>query len=165
MATSSAPYWGNLEGPKIDRSNYTRAQRNGNGHDENEASSRNSSRRASHQAAASQPRQNRASMNSQAPTVSDNSPFASPTASSFRGDGLAPRPTSFQYGSNDPYAREYEKRRRRASKEPENLYSESDNYVPPSAPDPPRPGPPASYRKPQTNSAAVASIQNSTRSN
>ncbi|KFX88504.1 hypothetical protein O988_09005, partial [Pseudogymnoascus sp. VKM F-3808] len=98
-----------------------------------------------------QPRPDRYSIQSQAPTVSTLSPFASPVESTFRADGLAPRPPSYQYGG-DPYNKEsLERRRKRASREKAQQISEERAGPPPAAPDVPRAGPPSSYRPPQSN--------------
>src|ERR1700733_8799772 len=48
-----------------------------------------------------QPRYNRYSTQTEAPTIGSDSPFAAPTASTFRADGLAPRPPSFGYAGGD----------------------------------------------------------------
>jgi hypothetical protein len=100
-----------------------------------------------------QPRTNRVSVqttNTEAPTESTLSPYASPTTSSFAGQGLAPRPPSFPYGGKDSqYPPELlEKRQRRRSRR-------SDEYedlgpAPPAAPDVPK-APPVSYRQPYGN--------------
>ncbi|KFY47026.1 hypothetical protein V494_00201 [Pseudogymnoascus sp. VKM F-4513 (FW-928)] len=96
------------------------------------------------------PRLDRYSLQSQAPTVSTQSPFASPVESTFRAEGLAPRPPSYQYGG-EPYNKEsLERRRKRASREKaEQLFGEG-TAPPPAAPDVPRQGP-SSYRPPQSN--------------
>lgn len=97
-----------------------------------------------------QSRQNRYSTQTDAPTIDTDSPFASPTASTFRADGLAPRPPSFGYAGGD-YSKEFlERRQRRKSHNRDQSFDE----VPPAAPDAPRPGPPLSYKLPYTNSAS-----------
>ncbi|ELR04381.1 hypothetical protein VC83_06592 [Pseudogymnoascus destructans] len=98
-----------------------------------------------------QPRPDRYSIHSQAPTESTLSPFASPVESTFRAKGLAPRPPSYQYGE-DPYNKEsLERRRKRASGEKAQQLFEESTGPPPAAPDVPRQGPPSSYSPPQSN--------------
>jgi len=74
------------------------------------------------------------------------SPFVSPTASSFQGDGLAPRPSSFQKaGGGTTYGKDYsEKRRQREERNRDN--ETYDDNPPPAAPDVPR-APPISYKQ------------------
>lgn len=103
----------------------------------------------------SQPQQNRYSGQTdktEAPTVSTQSPFVSPIASEFRGDGLAPRPASFQASASDTvYNRDYlEKRRRRETRNREQ-YEAPSPIAPPAAPDVPRAPPPVSYRASYSN--------------
>jgi len=95
----------------------------------------------------------RISIQSQVPTESTLSPFVSPTASSFKGEGLAPRPPSFPYAASEAYNKEsLERRRRRASRnqDEEHYSDEIENTIPPpAAPEPPRnSGPPLSYKLP-----------------
>lgn len=107
--------------------------------------------RLSGQSSISQSRQNRNSTLTEAPTVSTQSPFVSPTASSFRGDGLTPRPPSFGYAGVD-YSKEFtDRRRRRDSRNREQYF---DEVPPPAAPDAPRPPPPTSYKLPYSNGAS-----------
>ena len=89
-------------------------------------------------------------------TFSTQSPFASPTASSFRGDSLAPRPPSFQQRGNDPvyYDDNLEKRRRREGRNRET----HDETPPPAAPDVPR-APPLSYKEPRANGGHAAPVR------
>ena len=97
-----------------------------------------------------QSRQNRYSTQTDAPTIDTDSPFASPIASTFRADGLAPRPPSLAYSRGD-YSNEFlERRQRRKSHNRDQSFDE----VPPAAPDAPRPGPPLSYKLPYTNNAS-----------
>jgi hypothetical protein len=96
-----------------------------------------------------QSRQNRYSTQTDAPTIDTDSPFASPTASSFRADGLAPRPPSFGYTGGD-YSKEFQDRRQRRKS---HNRDQSFDEVPPAAPDAPKPGPPLSYKLPYTNTA------------
>ena len=100
----------------------------------------------------SQSKPNRYSNHTDAPTVSTQSPFASPMASEFRGDGLAPRPTSFPYGSVEPSRNDefYERRRRREARNREQNAAEELVVAPPAAPDVPR-APPVSYRPPHAS--------------
>ncbi|KAJ5037476.1 uncharacterized protein L3040_007650 [Drepanopeziza brunnea f. sp. 'multigermtubi'] len=102
------------------------------------------------------PRQNRYSTQTDAPTISTQSPFASPIASEFRGDGLAPRPSSFQPGTSDAaYNGDYlEKRRRRQSRE---QYEDPSSAPPPAAPEVPR-APPLSYKQPYSNAGGSQAL-------
>lgn len=106
-----------------------------------------------------QARPNRISTQSQAATVSTQDSFVSPTASSFKGDGLAPRPPLFPYGAAGSYSQDYQdKRRRRASRETEEYFRDTENTVPPpAAPDAPRPPPPVSYKQPYSNTGPPTS--------
>jgi hypothetical protein len=150
----SAPYWGQLPPPKITRGNSIKRQENRSNLPEDltidtDTGSRYPAQREPQYPVQPQPaRQNRYSTqttHTDAPTVSTQSPFASPTASSFRGDGLAPRPPSFGYGASD---RDYlEKRRRRESRNRE-FYDDPTSVPPPAAPDAPKPPPPVSYKQP-----------------
>ncbi|KAL2125474.1 hypothetical protein VTJ04DRAFT_1839 [Mycothermus thermophilus] len=87
---------------------------------------------------------------SDAPTESTMSPFVSPTASSFQGHGLTPRPPSLPYGSTQYPPELIENRRRRRSRNQEL----DDDYAalaagppPPAAPDAP-PAPSSTTRYP-----------------
>ena len=98
----------------------------------------------------SQGKPERYSTQTDAPTLSTHSPFASPIASEFRGDGLAPRPPSFPYGEsqqayNDDFA---ERRKRRQSRDRTQYQEDISGGPPPAAPDAPRPPPPVSYKQP-----------------
>lgn len=102
-------------------------------------------------------RRNRNSAQTDAPTLSTQSPFASPTASSFRGDGLAPRPSSFQQEANDTaYNKDYLERRRRREARNSGVY---DDNPPPAAPEVPRAPPPVSYKQPYSNGAYTAPVR------
>lgn len=93
-------------------------------------------------------RPDRNSIQTEAPTVSTQSPFVSPTDSSFGVRGLAPRPPSFPYEApaSAPTNNDYlEKRRRRESRDREQAY---EDQAPPAAPDVPRAPPPVSYKQP-----------------
>ncbi|KAK6583402.1 hypothetical protein PZA11_004478 [Diplocarpon coronariae] len=142
----SAPYWGQLPPPKVTRGSSRR---------EGERAPRASislptetnvagdHRLSSDDPSQSNPRANRFSTLTDAPTISTLSPFASPIASEFHADGLAPRPASSQPESSDEaYDRDYsEKRRRRQSRD------EYEEAPPPAAPEVPR-APPVSYKQP-----------------
>jgi PhoD related phosphatase len=131
----AAPYWGNLDPPAVTRQNTVRRSSNGADRD-------------SMQSQSAQSKTNRISVQSQAPTASTQSPFVSPTASSFQAEGLAPRPPSFPYGAPEGVTRDYlERRRRRASRDTEQYDDSRDSVPPPAAPDVPRP-PPISYKEP-----------------
>ncbi|KAK3983941.1 hypothetical protein QBC44DRAFT_302245 [Cladorrhinum sp. PSN332] len=131
----STPYWGQLPAPQPDQTPHNRRQ------------SLDANHRASVQ-----------TTKSDAPTESTLSPFASPTASTFQAQGLAPRPPSLPYGTNQYPPELLENRRKRRSRNQEldpELYQEEeeDDYdvaagpPPPAAPEVPR-APPSSYRYP-----------------
>lgn len=158
----SAPYWGQLPPPKVSRREREEEQQQ----QEQEQAQRGNNnlsiktnmagdRLSSNYPSQSNPRQNRFSTQTDAPTISTQSPFASPIASEFRGDGLAPRPPSFQPGASDTgYSRDYlEKRRRRQARE---QYEDPAAAPPPAAPDVPR-APPLSYKQPYSNGGQVPS--------
>lgn len=158
-AAAKHPYWGDLEGPKVDRTGFREHRSMSNGYDENIEAGRNNSNRASQQ------RQERTSINSQLRAVSDNSPFVSPTASTFRADGLAPRPSSYQYPSNDPTVIDYDKGRRRANRESIGPIPEyTSSILLPSAPDPPTARSPTSHKYAQLTGSGRTSIQSDQRS-
>lgn len=140
----STPYWGELPPPKVVRHDSIKRESDPN-YKGKGLSVNTTADRLSFQSASQQPRQNRASMD--APTVSTQSPFASPTAESFRGDGLAPRPPSFSRGADPSHGtdREFEDRRRRRESRNRELYDEPS--APPAVPDAPR-VPPANYKLP-----------------
>lgn len=154
----SAPYWGQLPAPKVTRGDSIRRE-------ENEAPRGNRNlaidttmpgkRVSSGYSAQTNSRQDRYSTQTDAPTISTQSPFASPIASEFRGDGLAPRPSSYQAGASEAaYNKDYlEKRRRRQSRE---QYAEPAAIAPPSVPDVPR-APPLSYKQPYSNGGPSSS--------
>lgn len=152
MAGKPAPYWGALNQPPdvvAQRQGSLRKSSLDNGYAGPNLQKELPT--APHPRAQPQPRPDRYSIQSQAPTVSTLSPFASPVESTFRAEGLAPRPPSYQYGG-EPYNKELlERRRKRASREKaQQLFDESAG-PPPAAPDVPRQGPPSSYRPPQPN--------------
>jgi hypothetical protein len=153
-------FWGDLESP-ISRQNSVRR---------NSSDDRNAQQSQYPPQQNAQARTNRISTQSQAPTVSTQSPFVSPTASSFKGDGLTPRPPSFPYGVPGGYSKDYlDKRRRRASREIEEYYRDTDNTAPPpAAPDAPRFPPPVNYKQPYSgtgppSSYSIPAISRSTR--
>ncbi|KAG9246518.1 hypothetical protein BJ878DRAFT_496693 [Calycina marina] len=80
-------------------------------------------------------------------TGDSQSPFVSPTDSSFGVDGLAPRPVSYkQAGGSTEYNKDYlDKRRQREARQ--RNHEVYDDEPPPSAPDVPR-APPLSYKQP-----------------
>lgn len=104
-------------------------------------------------------------------TESTFSPFASPTASSFLGQGLAPRPPSYPYRNTPDYPPDIaDKRAHRRTRTREDLNDlEYVSATPPAAPDVPR-APPISYRHPYSNgstpdpyAAAAAAIANASK--
>ncbi|KAK3942106.1 hypothetical protein QBC46DRAFT_448001 [Diplogelasinospora grovesii] len=140
----SAPYWGQLPPPQAGQ---TRARRLSD--DFTPAADR---RQSLDGAAQGQPRSNRVSVQttkSDAPTDSTLSAFASPTASSFQGQGLTPRPPSLPYGANQYPPELLEKRWRRRSKNQEQDYELplGSGPPPPAVPDVPR-APPVSFKYP-----------------
>ncbi|TVY33084.1 Uncharacterized protein LSUB1_G007596 [Lachnellula subtilissima] len=155
---STAPYWGQLPPPKVTRGNSLKRERDPNtagGHDLHIDTGVKPERLSG------QSRLNRSSIQTEAATISTQSPFASPTASSFRGDGLAPRPPSLPYSAaatsyNDDYL---DKRRRRESKHKDDYYEEDSSAPPPAAPDVPRSAPPVSYKQPFSNGASSSNHQ------
>ncbi|AEO69973.1 uncharacterized protein THITE_2120744 [Thermothielavioides terrestris NRRL 8126] len=130
----STPYWGQLPPPKASQ---TRARRL------SDDQALPPEHRQSLDAAAQGPaRSNRGSVQttkSDAPTDSTLSPFASPTASSFQGQGLTPRPPSFPYGANQypPEFLENRRRRRSRNQEQDDDYAAVTGPPPPAAPDAP----------------------------
>ena len=161
----SNPYWGQLPPPKVTRGNSLSLKPEGDpnfrGSNNLSVDTNSKSNRVSNEyPSQSQARHYRNSTQTEAPTVSTQSPFASPTASSFRGDGLAPRPPSFSYGAPDSaYNKDYlDKRRRRESRNRE-FYDEPAAIPPPAAPDAPRPAPPLSYKQPYSNVGPSSSYQ------
>jgi len=141
----AAPYWGQLPNPKSAAT--TKARRLSD-----DLGSTTPDRRQSLDGAAAQQRQNRISVQTtytDAPTESTLSPFASPTRSSFQGQGLAPRPPSLPYGADQYPPELYENRRRRRSHSQEQDYEYADAALP-AAPEVPR-APPSSYRHPYGN--------------
>ncbi|KAE9368536.1 hypothetical protein N431DRAFT_382056 [Stipitochalara longipes BDJ] len=158
----AAPYWGKLPPPTVTRGNSLRREDekmpkpyNHLAIDTSVAGDRLSNQYPTQPQ--TQSRQNRYSTQTDAPTISTQSPFASPIASEFRGEGLAPRPPSFQYGvSEAQYNREYlEKRRRRESRNRDQVDDEPSAVPPPAAPDVPR-APPVSYKQPYVNGPPLA---------
>ncbi|RAL68015.1 hypothetical protein DID88_008739 [Monilinia fructigena] len=91
------------------------------------------------------------STQTEAPTISTQSPFASPIGSTFRGDGLAPRPPSFPYDTyNTSYDNDYlEKRRRRGeNRNKDNLYEFNQAASPPAVTGAYWTSPSGSYQEP-----------------
>lgn len=140
----SAPYWGQLPPPKAGQ---TRARRLSD--DQDSSTDRRQSLDAPPQG---QARSNRISVQttkSDAPTDSTLSPFASPTASSFQGQGLTPRPPSLPYAADQypPELVENRRRRRSQNQEQEAEYAAVTAPQPSAAPDLPR-APPSSSKYP-----------------
>ena len=165
----SAPYWGHLPPPKVARGNSLKRPGDSNlsnALDDLTIDTDPHGRYPSQPQYPVQPSQRNRYSNqtthTDAPTVSTQSPYASPTASSFRGDGLAPRPSSFGYGTTEGgYSRDYlEKRRRRESRNKE-YYDEINSAPPPAAPDAPKPAPPVSYKLPYNNGVVQKPVQRS----
>ncbi|CAP59867.1 uncharacterized protein PODANS_1_1940 [Podospora anserina S mat+] len=153
MSSTTNPYWGELPAPQVKARRLSDDQPQT--HD---------NRQSLDVGAQAQVRPNRASVQttkSDAPTESTLSPFASPTASSFQGQGLAPRPPSLPYAANQYPPELVENRRKRRSR---NLEQDEEYYAaalaaassaaasgpPPAAPDVPRTA--ANYRYPPSSS-------------
>ena len=166
----TTPYWGQLPPPKITRGNSLKNPDNSNRSNlpYNLTIDADTGGRAPAQpqypVQSQQPRQNRYSNQTTHTdaTISTRSPFASPVALSFRGDGLAPRPPSSGYGTTEGgYNNDYlEKRRRRESRNREFCDSPTPAH-PPAAPDAPKPPPPVSYKH-SYNGQNARSTQRST---
>lgn len=144
----SAPYWGQLPPPKAIQNSARRMS--------DDMTSPTDNRQSLDVPGQPQSRSNRVSIQttkSDALTDSTLSPFGSPTASSFQGQGLAPRPPSFPYGASQYPPELIENRRRRRSKnqEQDNEYAAAAGPAPPAAPEVPR-APPVSYRQRPGNS-------------
>jgi hypothetical protein len=158
---SSAPYWGNLNPPTAaaKRQNSIRKSNPQNGHRDS------LQEKELPPIPLTQTKPNRISIQSQAPTVSTTSPFVSPVASTFRAEGLKPRPSSYPYGAPEAYNKEsLDRRRKRASREKEQeQYDDGDWAAPPHAPDIPR-QPPLSYKQPYSNGESSRSSQPTSRS-
>lgn len=160
----SAPYWGQLPPPQVARGNSMKRERDpdrrgGNG------LSVDTNMRGDRLSSQSQARPSRYSTQTDAPTISTQSPFASPIAPDFREGGLAPRPPSFpsnasQQAYNNDFA---ERRRRRQSKDREQYGEGSSAAPPPAAPDVPNP-PPVSYKQPYAITSRVPNPQQPIRS-
>jgi hypothetical protein len=147
----SAPYWGQLPPPKVSTST-SQSKARPPSDDYSSADYRHSLDGGPVRSSSKPNRisvQTTATANTDAPTESTFSPYASPTASSFAGQGLAPRPPSFPYGSTQLPQELVEKRQRRHSRNREELDVPSTS-TPPAAPDVPR-GPPLSFRQPYGN--------------
>ncbi|KAM5355258.1 hypothetical protein ACJ41O_001904 [Fusarium nematophilum] len=146
----SAPYWGQLPGPKIAQAGHAgHARRKSESDDYAYIADRRSSLDT-----APVRRSNRASIQTQgteAPSDSTFSPYESPSAVSFAPQGLAPRPPSYQRGAPRESAGEPSDSRR--ARRPSHQHEEFDDEpspAPPAAPEVPR-GPPVSYRHPYGN--------------
>ncbi|KAF9875708.1 hypothetical protein CkaCkLH20_06640 [Colletotrichum karsti] len=163
----SAPYWGDLSGPKSARrqrrqsEDFSLPDRKPSPADLLLAPSAADEASGSRPLPVPPPKSNRTSLqttNTEAVTDSTLSPFASPTASHFADQGLAPRPPTFPYGESqypEDQQAERRQRRRRERKEQED-YPVVDHEslpvgaTPPAAPDVPK-GPPVSFRHPYGN--------------
>ena len=147
---STAPYWGKLPAPAAATMPPSRPNRHsddyGSSMDQAPADDKPPQRPQRFSV------QTTNTTNTEAPTESTFSPFASPTASSFLGQGLAPRPPSYPYRNTPDYPpdiadkRSHRRTRTREDIEPPDLASPT----PPAAPDVPR-APPLSYRHPYSN--------------
>ncbi|KAJ2904087.1 hypothetical protein MKZ38_008898 [Zalerion maritima] len=126
----SAPYWGQLP-------TATAAAAPGKDRRTSEDYSRHTQDSQPLDIGAGPSRPNRVSVqtnksaNTDAPTESTLSPYASPTTSSFAGGGLAPRPPSLPYGMNQYPQDLLEKRARRASRNREEAAKLAAAMAPP----------------------------------
>ncbi|KAI9648809.1 hypothetical protein NHQ30_003450 [Ciborinia camelliae] len=150
----AAPYWGQLPPPKVSRQGSIGSAADSNSRKNNLSVDAKKDRLSSQD-----PRHNRESTQTEAPTLSTQSPFASPVASTFRGDGLAPRPPSFPYHtSSASYDNDYlEKRRRREdSRNKDNLYEFNQAVSPPIVAETSWAHPSSSYKEPVASGALFA---------
>ncbi|PQE20300.1 Transcription factor protein [Rutstroemia sp. NJR-2017a BBW] len=148
----AAPYWGQLPPPNVTRHNSVG---NGGANARRESLSIDTKKE---RLSTQDPKRNRESTQTEAPTISTQSPFVSPVASTFRGDGLAPRPPSYQYDpTGTSYNSDYlEKRRRRGeSRNKDNLSSSNSPASPPNTTNPRRPPLPASYKESFASGALI----------
>ncbi|KAK1755081.1 hypothetical protein QBC47DRAFT_345294 [Echria macrotheca] len=148
----SAPYWGQLPASKAGQTKTRRLS------DDVNVNSPTDGRQSLDVPVPAPARANRVSVQttkSDAPTDSTLSPFVSPTASTFQGQGLAPRPPSLPYGANQypPELVENRRRRRSRNQEQELEYAAVSAPAPPAAPEVPR-APPVSYRYPSGSGGA-----------
>ncbi|ATZ49934.1 hypothetical protein BCIN_05g03300 [Botrytis cinerea B05.10] len=142
----AAPYWGQLPPPKVSRQGSI-----GSAAGQNSRKNSLSVDTQKDRPASQDPRRNRESTQTEAPTISTQSLFASPVASTFRGDGLAPRPLPFPYDTpNTSYDNDYlEKRRKRGeSRNKDNLREFNQAISPPTAANKYRAPPSGSYNEP-----------------
>ncbi|KAF6838295.1 hypothetical protein CMUS01_04678 [Colletotrichum musicola] len=164
----SAPYWGDLSGPKSARrqrrqsEDFSLPDRKPSPDQLgllDTAASNHPPAPAPAPASARPPKSNRTSVqttNTEAVTESTLSPYASPTASNFADQGLAPRPPTFPYGESQyPEDRQAERRQRRRRERNEEEPLADRDYLPagatpPAAPDVPK-APPVSFRHPYGN--------------
>ncbi|KND90978.1 Uncharacterized protein TOPH_04300 [Tolypocladium ophioglossoides CBS 100239] len=135
----STPYWGQLPDPKV---------------------AREQQRMSTDQYDDDPPPDHRQSLDAQPPrktnrasvqTTNTESTFSphSPAASSFAGQGLAPRPPSYQRGAGQDPVLDAPERMSRSKRTPTD-HDDPSIATPPAAPDLPR-GPPLSYRHPYGN--------------
>ena len=138
----SAPYWGQLPGPKAAQARGRRVSDDyGSPQDQYYPSQDGTQTKTN--------RLSTQTTKSDAPTESTFTTFASPTPSSVQPQGLAPRPPSLPYGARQYPPELLEARRRRKSKNQEQEL-EYAAETPPPAPDAP-PAPASSYRQPFGN--------------
>ncbi|KAH6669570.1 hypothetical protein B0J14DRAFT_672588 [Halenospora varia] len=164
MATPQyAPYWGKLPAVGVTRGNSVKRERQSSlqgNHDLAVDIGMAEDRSSGQFQSSSHRKQNRISTQTEAPTVSTQSPFVSPTDSTFGAAGLAPRPPSFPYIA-PPNTDYLDKRRRRESRNREQAYQ--DQVAPPAAPDVPRGPPPVSYKRAYDSVPASSDYQTPTR--
>ncbi|GKT91876.1 LOW QUALITY PROTEIN: hypothetical protein Ct61P_09726 [Colletotrichum tofieldiae] len=156
----TAPYWGDLSGPKAARRQRRQSEDfslPGRKSPDLEGPP-NAALMTDKPLPPHPPKSNRTSMqttNTEAVTESTLSPYASPTASNFADQGLAPRPPTFPYGESQ-YPDEQAERRQRRRRERNNETEDDIDHeylsgpTPPAAPDVPK-APPVSFRHPYGN--------------
>ncbi|KAK6214939.1 hypothetical protein QIS74_07958 [Colletotrichum tabaci] len=160
----TAPYWGDLSGPKAAR----RQRRQSEDFSLPDRMSPDLGGPSTATSATDKPlpphptKSNRTSMqttNTEAATESTLSPYASPTASNFADQGLAPRPPTFPYGESQYPDNQAERRQRRRRERNNEIEGDGEGETdreylsgptPPSAPDVPK-APPVSFRHPYGN--------------
>lgn len=169
-----AKYWGELPAPNIVRGNSLNTRGNaerGKGDYDLPIDTNMAGAGPSGPVYRAEPRQDRYSTQTDKTeaTMSTMSPFVSPIASEFRGDGLAPRPSSFQAGASDaPYDKDFSEKRRRRESRNRNSYGTSSSRPQPPSADPSRAPPPTSYKEPngytQSSNQAPARSRSTRRS-
>lgn len=135
IVVMSAPYWGKLPAPAPAAGSARQDRYSGDYSAADDDQPRQRPQRISVQ-----------TTNTEAPTDSTFSPFGSPTASSFLGQGLAPRPPSYQHSTPD-YPPDIADRRTHRRTRTNDSFEPPAAAPPPAVPEVPTSrGPPLSYR-------------------